>query len=442
MPKLQLTDKLVVSAKAAPGERLELWDLRTPGLCLRVTERGLKTFVLRYRASDGSQPRFKLGRFPHMSLRSARIEAGRIRGEVEDGRDPAASRRRAKVAADAQLTFEQLYDQYVQASRAGEWKPKGKRKREVTIAYEERLARRHVIPNLGQMILGDINRKTVKDMLRSMVGKGIGAQTNRCQALVRQVFAYGISEDLVQINPATGFAPFADQQPRTRTWATDELTELWRVLNTEGSLTDRQGRQCFVGRQLRIAVMLCALLLQRRSEIAGMQIAEINFDDAVWTIPAHRMKGGRPHSVPLPPRSMALIEEAIGLAKKVGGADVKSVFPNARDADSSVDPMSLSRALARLSATAGIEGATLHDLRRTGATALTSERLGVSPFIRSKVLGHVTDAGGGAAVSMVHYDTNEYLSERRKALEAWERRLMEIVDAPDPAPARPLHGNA
>lgn len=429
MPKLLLTDKLISSVRAARGERLELWDLKTSGLCLRVTERGLKTFVLRYRAADGSQPRFKLGRFPNMSLRAARIEAGRVRGEVEDGRDPAAAKRRAKVVTEAQLTFEQLYDQYVQASRAGEWKPKGKRKRDVTIDYEERLATRHVMPALGQLKLEDISRKTVKEILRGMIAKGIGAQTNRCQALIRQVFAYGISEDIVQINPATGFAPFADQQPRTRIWSNEELRALWRVLNTEGKLTDRQGRQCFVGRQLKVAIMLCAFLLQRRAEIAGMQIAEINFDDAVWIIPAERMKGGRPHTVPLPPRSLALIKEAIDLARKVGGTNVKSVFPNARDTDSSIDPMSLSRALARLSATAGVEGATLHDVRRTGATALTSERIGVTPFIRSKVLGHSTDTGGGAAVSAIFYDVNSYLPERRRALEAWEDRLIEIVQA-------------
>lgn len=435
MAKLLLTDKLVAGAKAGPGERLELWDLKTPGLCLRVTERGLKTFVLRYRSADGGQPRLKIGRFPQMSLRSARIEAGRIRSEVESGHDPAAAKRNAKQKqAERPLTFEQLYDRYVEASRAGEWKPKGKRKREVTFDYEERLAARHIKPILGALPLDAVNRQMVKSLLRDMIAKGIGAQTNRCQALIRQVFAYGISEDLVQINPATGFAPFADQEPRQRIWSNDELKALWRTLNIEGALTDQQGRKTFVGRQLRIAIMLCALLLQRRSEIAGMAIAEVNLEDAVWRIPAARMKGGRAHAVPLPPYSIILIKEAIGLARKVGGKDAKLVFPNARHTDTAIDPMSLSRGLARLSASSGVQGATLHDLRRTGATALTSERLGVSPFIRSKVLGHVTDAGGGASVSMVHYDTNDYLSERRKALTAWEARLLEIVGIDREAP--------
>lgn len=431
MPKLLLTDKHVTGAKAAPGERLELWDLKTPGLCLRVTDRGLKTFVLRYRSKDGTQPRLTLGRFPHLSLKSARLEAGRIRSEVESGLDPAVLKRKAKQPEDEPVTFKQLYDRYVEASRDGEWKPKGKKKRDVTFDYEERLINRHIVPVLGDLALTSITRKTVKELLRGMVAKGIGPQTNRCQAIIRQVYAFGISEDLVQVNPATGFAPFVDQEPRRRVWSNAELRALWKVLNTEGPLTDKQGRSCFVGRPLRIAIMLCALLLQRRSEVAGMMVSEVNIDDAVWHIPAARMKGGRPHTVPLSPYALSLIDEAIKLSKKLRGDDSIFVFPNARHENAAVDPMSLSRALARLANTAGVTAASLHDLRRTGATALTSERLGVSPFIRSKVLGHSTDAGGGAAVSMIHYDTNEYLAERRRALAAWEDRLLEIASGPE-----------
>ncbi|RYG08532.1 MAG: hypothetical protein EON92_16405 [Burkholderiales bacterium] len=75
----------------------------------------------------------------------------------------------------------------------------------------------------------------------------------------------------------------------------------------------------------------------------------------------------------------------------------------------------------------GAADATCHDLRRTGSTIMTSERLGISPFTRSQVLGHGTDTGGGAAVSSAHYDVNLYLAEKRKALEAWEILLLEIV---------------
>jgi len=428
MPKTVLTDKQIAGAKAKSGERLELWDLKSPGLCLRVTDQGMKTFVLRYRSADGRQPRLKLGRFPQMTLRLARLEAGRIRSELEAGADPAVEKRRAKQPAEAKLVFRDLLARYVAASQAGEWKPKGKRKRDVTFAYEAGIAKRHILPHLGDLAIDTITRQTVKEILRGMIAQGIGPQTNRTQALIRQVFAYAISEDLVQINPATGFPAFADQNPRRRIWSNDELIALWNTIASDKPLVDKDGKISFVGRPMRIAVMLCALLLQRRAEVIGMTVDELNLEDSVWVIPPERMKGGRAHSVPLPPAARVLIHEAIGLSGKVRGLPVQFVFPHARE-NSAADPMSLSRAMNRLATAAGVSGAGLHDLRRTGSTAMTSERLGVSPFIRSKVLGHVTDTGGGAAVSMTHYDVNTFLGERRKALELWETRLLEIVTA-------------
>lgn len=71
--------------------------------------------------------------------------------------------------------------------------------------------------------------------------------------------------------------------------------------------------------------------------------------------------------------------------------------------------------------------ATPHDLRRTGATNLTSERAGVPPFLVSQVLGHAGDTGGAAAVTGRHYDLNDYLVEKRRALDAWEELLTAIV---------------
>ena len=73
-----------------------------------------------------------------------------------------------------------------------------------------------------------------------------------------------------------------------------------------------------------------------------------------------------------------------------------------------------------------------HDLRRTGATNLTSERLGFPRFIVSKILNHTGDAGNAAAVTSV-YDRNEYLPEKRRALDAWAKRLLEIVEDREPA---------
>ena len=127
MPTVRLTDRAVAAAKPAPGQRLELWDEVTPGLCLRVTEKGLKSFAYRYRTDDGRQPRLKLGDFSRtFGLAEARLMAERIRMQVRDGADPSGDRKRRRIEARAQplKTFDNLADAFLEASEAGHWRPR------------------------------------------------------------------------------------------------------------------------------------------------------------------------------------------------------------------------------------------------------------------------------------------------------------------------------
>lgn len=87
---------------------------------------------------------------------------------------------------------------------------------------------------------------------------------------------------------------------------------------------------------------------------------------------------------------------------------------------------SISKSLRRLTKDLGIPDATPHDFRRIGATNITGERIGTPRFIVSRILNQVSDTGGAATVTGV-YDRNEYLTEKRKALEAWASRLEQLV---------------
>ena len=429
MATVNLTDRTVSATKAKPGERVELWDAMTPGLCLRVTDKGVKSWVLRYRALDGRQPRFKIGDADRMGLRAARLEAGRLKDLIDKGHDPQAEKRQARAAAKAVTirTFDDLLAAYWTACEVGEWKPRKKRKRAQTLAFEKRLTNRHIVPELGALPLAEIRRATVKDLLRGMIAKGIGAQTNRVHAIIRQVFNFAIAEEIVAFNPAVGFESLHDAESRRRIWSDAELKKLWRACQNPADLKKADGTKVYVSRSTAIAVQLCALLLQRRNEVAGMAVAELNLAQKVWLIAPERMKGGKAHQVPLTDRAVELMEEALHLAQVGTNEALTVVFPSPRDKHKSITPGALTQAVGKMRDATGAADATVHDLRRTGSTILTSERIGVSPFIRSKVLGHGTDAGGGAAVSAAHYDVNEYLPEKRRALEAWEGLLLEIV---------------
>lgn len=185
----------------------------------------------------------------------------------------------------------------------------------------------------------------------------------------------------------------------------------------------REGSLLQIGQPMRIAIQLVFLLLQRRNEVLGMARSELDLEHGVWTIPAARMKSKRTHIVPLSPWAISLIERAIRLND---GLKTDQVFPSRVDAARPMNGPSMNVALTAVVRACGIEDGTIPDIRRTGSTLMTSERLNTSPFIRSKVLGHC-DAGGGAQVSMQRYDANTYVREKRAALAQWQQLLARIV---------------
>ncbi len=239
-----------------------------------------------------------------------------------------------------------------------------------------------------------------------MLDRGIRVQTNRTHALIRQVFSYAVSEERVVINPAAGIKPMADERPRDGVLTDAELKALWGALEAPVGLRKpaRKGSDktvpIYIGRSMAICLQLCAILLQRRVEIAGMMIEELDLDGAVWTIPGERMKGSRTQVVYLPPRSVELIREAIVLAKERYGDDVVAVFPGGHDETHGIRPDSITHTMRDVMAALGFKNAAPHDLRRTGATNMVRERLGFPPCIVSKALGHTSDTGGAAAVTL------------------------------------------
>ncbi len=406
-------------------------------------------WCFRYRTLDGRQRRLTLGVFSPgddeidedepkadprpLTLKAARRKARQARAVVENGADPAAEKRKAKEAAKAEVlrTFDDLAQAYLKACETGQWKPKGRRKRERTIKDERAILRRHVTPTLGKLPIGEVTRAGVKRLLRTMAAKGIGAQTNRAHAVIRQVFSWAITEERVETNPATGFDPIATETARARVISDDELKALWAAIQAPRGVRiwveDDEPRPLYLSRPVAISLQLAALLLQRRAEVVGMRRSELNLPEKTWLIPPERTKSGRPHLVPLTARAVELIEEALKLADFGREAPSGCVFPGRRETGKSMRPDSVTHALADVALACGIEGITVHDLRRTGASAMASERLGLPPFIISKVLGHTADTGGAAAVTLTHYAVYDFVPEKRRALEAWEDLLLGVV---------------
>ena len=78
--------------------------------------------------------------------------------------------------------------------------------------------------------------------------------------------------------------------------------------------------------------------------------------------------------------------ELIGKALAIRGCESEFVFPSPRDTDRPIKPAALTRAFGRIRKALDLGDIRPHDLRRTGATNLTSEHLGFARFTVSKVL--------------------------------------------------------
>src|SRR5690242_2815737 len=121
----RLTDRVVEQAPAKSAR----YELAEPsGLALRVTPKGAKSFVWRYRAPDGTQRRMTLGTYPAMPLAEARVRLAAAQKALATGQDPAAKQRGETVA--------DLAEEYLRRHGAGLR----------THAEEERRIRRDVLP--------------------------------------------------------------------------------------------------------------------------------------------------------------------------------------------------------------------------------------------------------------------------------------------------------
>ena len=430
-----LTAKAIEALKA--GEtRYAVRDDGTPGLELRIAKGAVKTFAIRYSLADGTRRRMNLGRWPAMDLKNAREAALAAMSEVAKGGDPALKRQTARHAAKTKdvRTMDDLAKALFEAGGV----------RPSTMEYRKWLWAKHLKPRLGNARLSDVAPGAVRREIRE-IGVAAGPTTgNRSLGLLQRMFNFGVDEEHLTANPLARIKPLFDETSRARVLTDDELKRLWNTAKRtlEPSRTGEKDRaELAVSRAMAIAVLLCLVTGQRGGEVSGMVRGELDLKEKTWLLPAARSKSGREHLIPLSAKAIDLIQEALTLAEfrlagkkksKNGAGDQDAqrrplptdpVFPSPRGANRPVERLSLTRAMARLTELAEVEDATPHDLRRTMATMMASERIGVLTEVVSRVLNHAPPGLGVTGI----YNRHAYVAEKRRALEAWEGLLLDIV---------------
>jgi integrase len=419
---IDFTDAFVRGAKARGEERATYSDGATPGLELRVSVAGVKTWGYRYRDVGGRTLRLVLGAYPSMSLKDARGEALGARRLVSTGGDPQHEKQAKVAAAKAQKvrTVRDLANSYLEHAAS--------RNRASSVAVDRQRIETHILPKLGGQLIGSLTRAQVRELVNDIGKRGQGVTANRVASILVRLYRHArTSLDMTVSNPAEGLQSTFEEASRERVLSDSELRAIWRRLEARPPSP--------LSEPMALCLKLCGLTLQRGNEIAGAQVEEFDLVQRLWVIPGSRTKNRREHMVPLSPEAAKVVVRAISLlAKNKKGERPRTgpLFRSPRDPQKSFTRHAVTRAMTRLCDELKIEDAGPHDLRRTGSTAITSERIGMARFVVSAVLNHVSEMGGVTRI----YDRNEYLPEKRKALDAWAKVVATIARKEDRTDAR------
>ncbi|RYG13143.1 MAG: hypothetical protein EON96_12965 [Caulobacteraceae bacterium] len=375
------------------------------------------------------------------------MRARALRTEIDNGGDPASAKANQKADALAQpiRTVADLASAYMDACETGGYRPnkKGAQKRPATIQNERWMIAKHIVPAIGSVRVEALTRQGVERALQDIrtskggrAGSPKQVMANRVRSLIQAMYGWACATDLTTTNPAAAIRA-TKETPRARVITDAELVRIWSALKDPSALSipaSKPGGKpspLQVSRPVRIALQLAFLLLQRRGEIAGMRLDELDLDAGRWTLRAERTKNGNAHVVPLSPYATGLIREAIEIANRDRGDDETRspfVFPGRNSPmTTAIDPGAMSHALSDIRAAVGVPDVTTHDARRLGASLLCGPRIGVSPWIASLILNHSGERGGAAAVTLSTYVHSDMTPETRRALEALERLLRQIV---------------
>lgn len=408
MPKIKLTSAAVDRLKPPEAGQTDYYDLNLPAFGLRVGRSKKMYFVIvrinskRSRITLGQA---RIGDGPGLSLSEARIKAGSIVEEAAHGNDPRqqAAAEKAANMKRSQTTFKFVSDLFIERYA---------KKKKRTWQEDERIIDVYLNPAWGEMPVSSITRADVvrlldevEDAAAAKTGKG-HYMANRVCACARKIFNWSIDERaLLENNPVGRKMVRGVEGSRKRVFTDEEIKAIWAATD---KIDLRKGG----------AVKMLMLTGQRVGVVAGMKHSEIT--DGIWTISGDevgRSKNKRDHIVPLSDQALAVYEAMTKID------DVDHVFSDGRRGDKAI---AIGNKIRKLMAKeeAGSDWC-FQNLRSLVATRMRNP-LSVSPQIVDLVQGRID-----SSVLARHYDANDYIEEKRKALQAWANLLREIVTGSD-----------
>jgi integrase len=379
MLKRPLTDRGIAALKPIKGKPYTYaYDALVPGLAVRVTANGAKTFVLLGRFPGFANPTARaLGKVGTITLGDVREKAREWHKLVAAGTDPAT----AVKGGDG--TFKAICEDYLQRDAV----------KLKSVDEVRAILTRLVYPSLGPMAITSIRRSDIVRLLDQIEDRNGPVMANRTLAAIGRVCNwYAARSDDFRSPIVRGMAKA--EVARDRILTDPELRAVWHSAATASA---EPVYSAFV----RFLLLTGA----RRNEVSEMKWTELNGGE--WTLPAARNKTGVELVRPL----SAAAQAVIGGLPPLG----QWVFTRTGNA-----PLSgLSEFKPKLDKASGTSGWTIHDLRRTSRSLMS--RAGIPADHAERCLGHVI---GGVRAT---YDRHSFRAEMAAAYEKLAALISDIV---------------
>ena len=364
------------------------------GLALQVLPTGGRTWILRA-VIGGRRRDMGLGGYPDVTLAGAKDAARRARELIREGVDPierARSAKRELLAASARaITFKDAAEAFI-AEREVSWRNQKHRAQ-----WSSSLAI-YAYPVLGSVHVADVDLAHVTKVL-DPIWSTKSETASRVRSRMEQVLDWATARTYrMGPNPARWrghldkifLPPKKVSRPvHHPALPADEMP----------AFMDRLGTQDGVGAK---ALYFAILTAARSGEVRGARWSEINIRDAMWTIPADRMKAGKEHRVALSQAALELLEAL----PRVSDSNV--VFRAPRGGE--LSDATLSAVLRRMKISA-----VPHGFRSTFRDWV-AERTTYSSEVAEMALAHTIKNQAEAA-----YRRGDLLEKRRQLAEDWAR---------------------
>ena len=401
-PRFDFTKTAIEAFPLPAAGRVDVYDARTPGLSLRISSSGHRTFNVHARPRGGRVERVKIGVYPAMSVEQARIEARAIGGAHARGVSHAEIERQKR----SQKTFAELATAYFD-DRTAEGRRRVADLRQVYERYlgkvpEER--RRH--GRARSKPAGAVDWSTWRSVkiapddvsrLRADLAQSCGRTTsNRVQQLLRAMLNFGAKHGYVDRDHAHRLIARIElfaQPARTRRLSADEVRRFFAELAADKNESFRD--------------FLALLLLTgaRRTNVLAMRWDELDLDARTWEIPAGKAKAGEAILIPLSSGALEVLRRRL----TVRGEGVAWVFPadsRSGHAEAPKKPWTAFRKRA------GIPDVRLHDVRRTLGSWMIDT--GAPLAVLGRQLGH-RDAKSTAIYARLDLEPVRIAVERAEA---------------------------